>query len=164
VRLGPYRATGYLRSAATPAALADRIGVPAAALEATIGRFNAAAREGRDPDFGRGESAYDRGNGDPAHRPNPALGPLSLAPFHAIRIRPGDIGTFVGLSVDPAARVLDGAGAVVPGLWAAGNAATPLTAGTYPAAGLTIGAAVVFGWIAGCGAAKGAEAGAEAGA
>jgi succinate dehydrogenase/fumarate reductase flavoprotein subunit len=49
---------------------------------------------------------------------------------------------------------------VVPGLCAAGNAATPLTAGTYPAAGLTIGAAVVFGWIAGCGAAKGAEAGA----
>lgn len=148
VRLGPYRTTGYLHSGRNLPDLARRIGVPEQALVETVSRFNHHARLGEDPEFGRGTNAYDRGNGDAAHGPNPCLGALETGPFHAIRIQPGDIGTFVGLRVDPHARVCRKDGNVVEGLWAAGNAATPLSDGTYPAAGLTIGAAMIFGWIA----------------
>lgn len=148
VRLAPYLNAGYLRTGSTLAALAREIGVPAGALEQTVVRFNAYAEMGCDPDFGRGSNAYDLVNGDPRHRPNASLGPLVDPPFYAIRLIPGDIGTFVGLRVDRHARALSQDGDPIPGLWAAGNAATPLTSGSYPAAGLTIGAAAIFGWIA----------------
>lgn len=148
VRLGPYLRSGYLHRANSVVELAGLIGIPSEVLSETVGRFNEAARQGRDPDFGRGESVYDQGNGDPAHRPNPALGPLERGPFYAIRLLPGDIGGFIGLATDAKARALGASGRPVPGLWAAGNAAAPLTDGTYPAAGLTIGAALTFGYIA----------------
>jgi 3-oxosteroid 1-dehydrogenase len=117
-------------------------------LEQTITRFNAFALKGSDPDFGRGNNNYDKVNGDPRHWPNPSLGPLSAAPFYAIRLIPADIGTFIGIRVDQHSRAISWDGEPIPGLWAAGNAATPLTSGSYPAAGLTIGAAAIFGWIA----------------
>ncbi len=138
----------------TLADLAGRIAIDATTFTATVARFNSHAERGEDPDFGRGASLYDRGNGDPAHGPNPTLGPLRHAPFYAIRIRTGDIGTFVGLKTDAAARVLAEDGTVISGLWAAGNAASPMTGGTYAAAGLTIGAAMTFGYIAALDAAK----------
>jgi hypothetical protein len=150
VRLGPYIRAGYLRRGATAADLARSTGLPAEAVIASIARFNAAARQGLDPDFGRGNNAYDRGNGDPLHQPNPTLGALERGPFYAIRMTPGDIGTFIGLATDAAGRVLDAQGRPVPGLWAAGNAATPITGGSYPAAGLTIGSAMIFGYLAAC--------------
>jgi glycine/D-amino acid oxidase-like deaminating enzyme len=148
VRLGPYLSSDYLRRGRTPAELARATGLPTEAVTDSIARFNVLARNGRDADFGRGDSAYDRGNGDAAHQPNPTLGPLEKGPFYAIRIVPGDIGTFVGLRTDAAARVLDAAGQMVPGLWAAGSAAAPITGGSYPAAGLTIGQAMTFGYAA----------------
>ena len=148
VRLGPYLRAGYLKKGRTPADLAQAIGLPPQAVLESIARFNAIARAGKDTDFGRGDSAYDRGNGDVSHAPNPTLGALEQGPFYAIRLLPGDIGSFVGLKVDEGARVLDAMGIVVPGLWAAGSAAAPMTGGTYPAAGLTIGQAMTFGYVA----------------
>ncbi len=148
VRLGPYIRADYLIHGRSLTELAGKIGVDASAFAATVARFNHHAERGEDPDFGRGVSVYDRGNGDPAHGPNPTLGPLCRAPFYAIRMRTGDIGTFVGLKTDAAARVLAGDGSVIAGLWAAGNAAAPMTGGTYAAAGRTIGAAMTFGYIA----------------
>lgn len=148
VRLGPYLRASYLKRGKTVEDLARAIGLPPDAVRDSINVFNAFARHGRDSDFGRGESAYDRGNGDASHQPNPTLGPLERGPFYAIRIVPGDIGTFIGLRTDVAARVLDGSGRHVPGLWAAGSAAAPITGGTYPAAGLTIGQAMTFGYAA----------------
>lgn len=148
VRLGPYLRADYLKQGHSPADLARAIGLPPAAVLDSIKRFNAFARAGKDTDFGRGESAYDRGNGDATHAPNPTLGALEQGPFYAIRLVPGDIGSFVGLRVDENARVLDAQGRVVSGLWAAGSAAAPMTGGTYPAAGLTIGQAMTFGYVA----------------
>lgn len=148
VRLGPYLRCGYLKRGGTVAALARAIGLPPEAVEDSVNRFNDFARRGRDDDFGRGESPYDRGNGDANHEPNPTLGTLEHAPFYAIRLVPGDIGSFVGLKVDPFARVLRSDGSRVHGLWAAGSAASPLTGGTYPAAGLTIGQALTFAYVA----------------
>lgn len=147
-RLGPYLRAGYLKTGRTPDDLAKAINLPPRAVRDSIARFNGFAKAGKDSDFGRGESAYDRGNGDSSHSPNPTLGALEQAPFYAIRIVPGDIGCFLGLRVDSNARVLDGNGSVVPGLWAAGSAAAPVTGGTYPAAGLTIGQALTFGYVA----------------
>lgn len=136
--------SGYLLRAATVADLAARAGIDPGGLSATVATFNAAARRGEDPDFGRGATAYERAAGDPAHGPNPTLGPLSVPPFYAVRLYPGDIATFHGISTDPDGRVLDADGAPVPGLFAAGNdAATPF-GGTYPGAGGTIGPAMVF--------------------
>lgn len=154
VRLAPYIRAAYLLRGQTLAELAGRIGIDAPTFIATVARFNEHAERGEDPDFARGVSVYDRGNGDPGHRPNPALGPLRHPPFYAIRISTGDIGTFVGLRTDADARVLAEDGSAIAGLWAAGNAASPMTGGTYAAAGLTIGAAMTFGYIAAIDAAR----------
>lgn len=149
VPLGRFLASGYLRRAPDIAALAREIGLDPDALATTVARYNMHAAMGQDPDFGKGTSAYDRGNGDAGNRPAPNLRPLLRGPFYAIAIQPGDLGTFVGLRTDAQTRVLDDAGAPIPGLFAAGNTAATLTGGNYPAAGLTIGAALTFGHIAG---------------
>ncbi len=88
-------------------ALAERIGLPAAALAQTIADFNRNAVAGRDPAYGRGGSAYDRFYGDPEVRPNPNLAPLATPPYYAIPIQPGDIGTNGGLRTNEHAQVLD---------------------------------------------------------
>jgi predicted oxidoreductase len=135
-------------SAPTWAGLAAKIGVEAATLQSTIDRFNGTAARGEDPDFGKGTDAYHRFNGDPTHTPNPCLAPLEKAPFYAMKMIPGDIGTFLGLRADGHARVLDRAGVPIPGLYAAGNDMTSVMGGTYPGAGITIGPALTFGYIA----------------
>lgn len=149
VPLGRFQAAGYLRTADSIPALAGKLGLDPEVLAATVARYNVLAKSGADTDFGKGNSAYDRSNGDATNRPAPNLRPLDRPPFHAIAIQPGDLGTFVGIRADPQTRVLDDAGKVVPGLFAAGNAAATLTGGNYPAAGLTIGSALTFGHIAG---------------
>ncbi len=86
--------------------LAAEIGIDEDSLAKTVARFNEFARGGRDEDFRRGASAYDRYYGDPRCRPNPNLAPLARPPFYAAKIVPGDIGTKGGLCTDGRARVL----------------------------------------------------------
>ncbi|MHC3474499.1 3-oxosteroid 1-dehydrogenase [Streptomyces sp. 7R007] len=129
-------------------ALAGSIGVPAAALRATVDRFNSLALKGTDTDFGRGTSAYDHYYTDPAVLPNSCLAPLWLPPFHAFRIVPGDLGTKGGLVTDARARVLRPDGTPIPGLYAAGNASAAVMGHSYAGAGSTIGPAMTFGYIA----------------
>ncbi len=128
--------------------LASRLDVDAPALAATVERFNALAAAGEDPDFGRGSNAYDRYWADPRGKPNPCLGALAEPPFYGVRLYPGDIGTRGGLAVDEQARVLDGTGEVVAGLYAIGNCAAPVYGTSYPGAGSTIGPAMAFGYVA----------------
>ncbi len=132
----------------TLAGLADQVGVPGDALEQTVRRFNAFARDGRDADFGRGDSAYDRYYGDPRCRPNPNLAALASPPFYAIKIVPGDLGTKGGLRTDERARVLRSDGTPIPGLYSAGNASAAVMGRSYAGAGATIGPAMTFGYIA----------------
>ncbi|MCB1383474.1 MAG: FAD-dependent oxidoreductase [Notoacmeibacter sp.] len=143
-----YEASGYLKSAGSLAGLARACGIDPQGLEETVRRFNAHARVGQDPDFGRGGSAYNRIQGDPSHGPNPSLGALDTAPFHAVKIVPGSLGTFAGLRTDARARVLDAGGAAIPGLYAAGNDMASIFGGNYPSGGITIGPAMTFGYIA----------------
>ncbi|SOE16600.1 succinate dehydrogenase/fumarate reductase flavoprotein subunit [Hoeflea halophila] len=148
----PYRhhlTSGYLKKAGTPAALAALIGVPEQALAVTIERFNSDAARGQDHEFGKGSTAYQTYLGDAENQPNPCLRPLENAPYYAVRIYPGDIGTSMGLSVDRHARVLREDRSVIPGLYACGNDMNSIMAGTYPGAGITLGPALTFGYIAG---------------
>ncbi len=103
---------------------------------------------GEDKDDGKGSTAYNRYLGDPDMKPNPCLGPLAKGPFYAIRLYPGDIGASVGLPIDPQARVVTPEGHAISGLFACGNDAGSIMGGTYPGAGITLGPALTFGYIA----------------
>jgi succinate dehydrogenase/fumarate reductase flavoprotein subunit len=141
--------SGYLLRGATLPELARLAGIDADGLAATVTRFNAAAAEGRDPDFGKGTRAYNRYQGDALHGPNPCVAPIVHAPFYAIRLVIGDLGTYAGIVTDAQARALDAAGRVIPGLYAAGNDMASIMGGNYPGAGITLGPALTFGYIAG---------------
>jgi 3-oxosteroid 1-dehydrogenase len=141
-------AAGTVHRAATIAELAAGPGLDPAALAATIARFGEFARTGRDKDFHRGESAYDRYYSDPRRHPNPCLAPLAESPFYAVKIVPGDLGTKGGLRTDARARVLRPDGTPIAGLYAAGNASAAVMGHSYAGAGATIGPAMTFGYIA----------------
>jgi 3-oxosteroid 1-dehydrogenase len=137
-----------LKRGGTITALAADMGVDPAALTATVARYNAFAARGEDPDFHRGEATYDKMYGDPRVGPNPCLAPIAKAPFYAMPIYPGDIGTNGGLLTNDKAQVIDTAGQAIPGLYAIGNNAASAMGESYPGAGVTIGPALTFGYIA----------------
>jgi 3-oxosteroid 1-dehydrogenase len=139
---------GVVKRSSTLAGLAAEIGVPADALEETVARFNGFARTGVDEDFHRGESAYDKYYSDPRVKPNCSLHTIDRAPFYAVKIVPGDLGTKGGLVTDEHARVLRPDGTVIDGLYAAGNVSAAVMGRTYPGPGGTIGPALVFGYLA----------------
>lgn len=139
---------GYLISAPTIAELAFKLEVDPARMRATVERYNRFAAGGTDPDFSKGVSQHDRNNGDPTHQPHPNIGPLDQAPYYAIRIHPGNLGTYVGMEVDAHARVLGEDGLPVQGLHACGLDAHSIFAGCYPGGGSSIGPSMVFGYIA----------------
>ncbi|WP_410639864.1 3-oxosteroid 1-dehydrogenase [Amycolatopsis sp. lyj-346] len=145
---GRWFKAGIAAKSSSLAGLAAKIEVPADALEATVTRFNGFARRGADEDFHRGVSKYDHYYGDPRNKPNPSLGPLDEAPFYAVKIVPGDLGTKGGLRTDEHAQVLREDGSVVPGLFAAGNTSAAVMGRTYAGPGATIGPAMVFGYLA----------------
>ncbi|MEU9236199.1 3-oxosteroid 1-dehydrogenase [Streptomyces subrutilus] len=140
--------TGAAEKAWTWDALAGQIGVPAAALRATLNRFNAQAWNGTDSDFHRGDSAYDHYYTDPGVRPNSCLAPIWAPPFYAFKIVPGDLGTKGGIVTDARARALRADGSVIRGLYAAGNASAAVMGRSYAGAGSTIGPAMTFGYVA----------------
>jgi len=146
--IGPHLRSGYLTRAGTPEALARALGVDPAGFVAQLERYNRHAERGEDPEFGKGTNAYHRFGGDPAHTPNPNLAPIVTPPYYAVRLVPGDLGTFIGLATDPLARVLDLNERPIPGLYAVGNDQASVMGGTYPGAGITIGPAMTFGYIA----------------
>jgi succinate dehydrogenase/fumarate reductase flavoprotein subunit len=139
---------GYVKRASTLAALAVELQISVMALDATVARHNQFAKSGKDEDFGKGEDAYQRNLGDPAHGPNPCIGPIATAPFYALEIRPGDIGASAGLATDASARVIDKRGDPIGGLYACGNDMESIMAGHYPGPGITLGPAMTFGYIA----------------
>ncbi|BAN46966.1 FAD-dependent oxidoreductase [Metapseudomonas resinovorans] len=144
----PARLHGYFHKADSLLELAGRIGVDPAGLLRTVERFNLMAEAGRDEDFHKGESLFDRYYGDPTVTPNPCLAPLLKAPFYAVKVDAGDIGTKGGLLTDVHARVLREDGSPIAGLYAIGNSAASMMGRTYPGAGSTIGPAMVFGFLA----------------
>ncbi|HZZ97460.1 MAG TPA: 3-oxosteroid 1-dehydrogenase [Jatrophihabitantaceae bacterium] len=145
---GRWYKAGIIQRASTIGELAAKIGVGAAALERTVTTFNGHAKAGRDEQFGRGNSGYDRYYGDPTIKPNPCLSPIDKAPYYAITMVPGDLGTKGGLRTDTRARVLRADGSVIDGLYAAGNVSGTVMGHTYAGPGATIGPALTFGYLA----------------
>ncbi|KZS60800.1 FAD-binding protein [Mycobacterium ostraviense] len=140
--------SGAVKRGDTVGDLAHRIGVPVDALTRTIQRFNHFAAQGLDPDFGRGQSAYNICLGDPGYRPNAALGPLRRGPYYATRVFPADVGTCGGVLTNEHAQVLDEDGRVIEGLYATGNTTATVMGRTYPGAGASIANSMVFGYVA----------------
>jgi len=129
----------WFAPAATAGDLAQRIGVPPAALTRSLDRFNEHATRGEDPDFAR-TAAGMTGPG--------RVAPLT-APFFALALHPGTIGTNGGLQTDASARVRHADGGVIEGLYAVGNTAASPLGDVYPGAGSTLGPAVTFATLAG---------------
>lgn len=144
-----YLRNGYLKRGSTVGELAKELGIAPAILEATVAEFNAAAKTGQDPAFGKGSKAYNRYQGDALVTPNPCVAPLETGPYYAIRLVVGDIGTFAGLVTDERTRVLGQDGTPIKGLYAVGNDAASVMGGNYPGAGITLGPALTFGYVAG---------------
>jgi 3-oxosteroid 1-dehydrogenase len=145
---GDYPA-GLVTSAPTLQELGDALGIDGEQLEKTAADFSEHARRGIDPDFGRGTVDYVRRfAGDPAHEPNPVLGPVEEAPFHGFRLR--FVGTAIGTSgvrIDGDGRVLDGGGQPVPGLFAVGSCAALTTVGTGYNSGIALGRGLTLAYL-----------------
>ncbi|WP_051243213.1 FAD-dependent oxidoreductase [Azohydromonas australica] len=155
--IGRHLRTGYLIKGNTVAELAKKIGVDPQTFQSTVDVFNEHARTGDDPAFGKGSKAYNRYQGDAQNQPNPCVRPLETGPFYAIKLVVGDIGTFAGLATDAQTRVLDGDKKPVRGLYAVGNDAASIMGGNYPGAGITLGPALTFGYVAGMALAQAAK-------
>lgn len=150
-------APGWFNESPTLEQLADKIGVDPAGLVVTVDAWNRNVEQEHDPEFGRGASAYDGYWGDPTAA-SPALqtlGPLDTAPFYAVPVAVGAMGTKGGPRTDRDGRVLHVSGKVIPGLFAAGNAMAGVTGKAYGGAGGTLGPAMTFGHRSGYAAATG---------
>jgi succinate dehydrogenase/fumarate reductase flavoprotein subunit len=148
----PYRRyikSGYLKIGRTIGELAQSAGIDVDGLTQTVDAYNRDAVTGKDSAFNRGSNAFDLANGDPQHKPNPCIGPLERAPFYAIRVYAGCVGTFAGLQTDEHARVVAMSGKPIAGLYAVGNDMASMTGGDYVAGGCTLGPGMTFGYIAG---------------
>ncbi len=136
--------SGYMIKADTLEELAAKCGFDPQVFRASVDRFNAMAKEGVDADFQRGDSIYNRFYGDARVKPNPNLGAIEKPPFYAVSCVPGDVGTAGGLLADEHARVLTEGGAIIEGLYAAGNCSASVFGRAYPGAGSSIAASMVF--------------------
>jgi len=138
----------YVFRASSIEELARKINLPPLKVQAQVAKIAEYSKTGVDPEFGRGMNPYDQMFGDPTVTPNPNLGPIDTPPYYAVPINAGDLGTKGGLKCDARARVLDGSGAPIPGLYSAGNNSGSPFGDTYPGAGATIGPAMTFGFVA----------------
>jgi len=151
--LGPWLKNGYLKRGHSLAELAQACGIDAKALQATVQRYNALTQDGKDRDFGKGETPYNRIQGDAIKATqrglrNPCMGPIESGPFYAVKVVMGSLGTFAGLRVNDHAQVVDAQGQAIPGLYAGGNDLSSMMGGHYPAGGITLGPAMTIGFIA----------------
>src|SRR6185312_268289 len=101
----------WLVRAPTVAALAERIGVPRGALTATVERFNGLCAAGRDEDFHRGETIFQKAKA----KKRPMLSPIQKAPFVAMPFNRCILTTKGGLRTNAEAQVLRQDGSVIAG-------------------------------------------------
>lgn len=147
VPLFPYIKSGYLIKGKTLFELAQNAGI--ADITETVARYNKDAQRGEDPEYKRGSTAFNRYLGDASVLPNPCVAPLLKAPFYAVKLVMGDLGTFNGLKTSVEGHVLREDGSVIQGLYAVGNDRASIMGGNYPGAGITLGPNLTFGYILG---------------
>jgi fumarate reductase flavoprotein subunit len=138
--LDAWVAAGDLVRANTVAEVAAALGLDADDLVASVAAYNDACARGRDEHF---------------EKPAASLLAITTPPFYGVRIRPTVlIATFCGLRIDQQARVLDRRERPVRGLYAAGEAAGGVVGDVYAGHGNSITSGLVFGRLAGAGAAR----------
>ena len=147
--LGTLLRNGYLLKGRTLAELALKAGIDGPGLEQTVERYNQGASVGKDVEFGRGTTAFNRFLADPQHKPNPCVAPIGAGPYYAVKLVMGDLGTFDGLRTSTVGEVLDQKNSPIPGLYAVGNDRASIMGGNYPGAGITLGPIMTFGFITG---------------
>lgn len=151
--LSTWLANGYLKRGKTLEDLAKVCGIDNLALQNTVASYNAWALEGKDHAFAKGETPYNRMQGDAIYArsrglKNPCMAPITEGPFYAVKVVVGSLGTFAGLRVNEHAQVLNKDQQPIPGLYAGGNDLSSMMGGHYPAGGITLGPAMTFGFIA----------------
>ena len=138
----------WLPVESTLAALAGKVGIDPVGLDDTARRWNAMVREGRDRDFGKGDSVFDHSQGDP-DAPHPNLGTIERGPFYALPLHLGCFGTKGGPRVDDRGRVQHVRDRPIDGLYAAGNVMAGVAGPAYWGGGNSIGAGLIWGFLAG---------------
>ena len=147
--LGRWLRNGYLQRGNTLQELARRCGIDPVALEQQVARYNQQAATGEDSDFAKGDTPYNRVQGDKDNAwPNPCMAPLQHGPYYAVKIVPGSLGSFAGLATNASAQVLDEHRQPISGLYAVGNDMHSMMGGHYPSGGITLGPAMTFGYLA----------------
>jgi succinate dehydrogenase/fumarate reductase flavoprotein subunit len=142
-------APGWFTTAPDLITLATRLGIDPAGLSHTVAAMDDYAATGVDREFGRGANSHDAFNGDARHAPNPCLGALGTAPFHAVEVSLGLNGTKGGLVTDAAGAVLGHDNLPVAGLFACGEAAAALMGPGYAGSGASLGPALTAGMTIG---------------
>jgi succinate dehydrogenase/fumarate reductase flavoprotein subunit len=147
--IGKFVRNGYLLTGNTLSELAQAAGIDADGLQATVQAYNLGATDGQDLQFGRGTTAFNRYLADPDHQPNPCVAPIHKGPFYAVKVVMGDLGTFDGIQTSVLGEVKKQDGSVIVGLYAVGNDRASIMGGKYPAAGITHGPNMTFGYVTG---------------
>mgnify|MGYP003351948000 FL=1 len=133
----------------TLAELAQVAGIDEKNLEDTVNEYNRGAVNGEDMQYGRGTTAFNRYLADPEQQPNPCVAPILKAPFYAVKVVMGDLGTFDGIQTTVVGEVKKRDGSLISGLYAVGNDRASIMGGNYPAAGITHGPNMTFGFVTG---------------
>ncbi len=145
----------WLPKEETLATLGSRMGIDPQALQASVDRWNGFVRQGKDEDFGRGESPIGAYYGGDLKMPNPNMGTIEKGPFYAYEVVLGFMGgTNGGPRTNSNAQVLNVRGDPIPGLYAVGNTQASVCGPSYWGGGATIGQSMIFGYLAGIHAAE----------
>ncbi len=124
--------------------LAQKIGVPAENLKASVARYNGMCAAGKDDDFGV---------------PARFLSSVEDGPFYACRINAWVLAIPYGLHVNTESQVCDDNDDPIEGLYAVGNVQGDFFANSYPVAvpGISHGRALTFGRLVGLNLANGTK-------
>jgi 3-oxosteroid 1-dehydrogenase len=142
----------YMMQADTLEELAEMAEIDAKGLVSEVAHFNQMVSNGHDDDFNRGDNTYDNfymwgdTEFDPPFR---TLGAIKQAPYYAVKMEAGALGTAGGPKTNADGQVIDWNGNPIPGLYAAGNAMAAVLGEVYGGAGGTLGPGMTFGYIAG---------------
>ena len=141
-------APGVWRPQAAPEDGYEKLGIDKDGFVEQIALWNADAEAGVDTQFHRGELEYETHN---RYRDddNPAFLPLVQPPFYGCVVMPAAMGTKGGIQINEKGQAVHVSGQIVPRLYACGNATGTGSPGKYyTGAGATLGAGIVFGYLA----------------
>lgn len=137
----------WVKRADSWAELAKLLNVDRQGLEQMAATFNASARLGRDPQFGRGETSWAHSVGDPKHPINPNVAPLERPPFYGIDLLPSE-SSAAGLHTDRWGRVTSVRDRPIDGLYAGGVVTARTEYGAGYQAGFSLAGGITFARLA----------------